>query len=308
MKSKTARRLRGIYLLILFAVIVWLVWNRRSSLSTLFGSARPWMIVAAVLLSFGMVGWSSVFWTASLRSLGQDVTTKSVLMAGTRSLFARYIPGSVWYAAGRIALLRSDGVGATALAVTAALEIITSIIVAFTLGLTLVAATGTIPGGMWWAVPVVGLVGLVLSRPALNRLLGWVGRRWGGGQMTIPKTLFPMLLGWMAVYWIWASITFTVYLFAFPERASSPIGVAGAFMLAWGVGFLAIVAPQGLGVFEATLAALLGTGVDGAIVAAGYRGVILVRDALATVTAEFIAKPPGGVRRGSSRRDGPPDV
>ena len=97
----------------------------------------------------------------------------------------------------------------------------------------------------------------------------------------------------MALFWANAAAMFTVYLHAFPQLTlPSVIDVAGSFMVAWVVGFFAVFAPQGAGVFEATVAGLL---TDGAltpvlVVVAGYRALLLVRD-LVAVGVAAVASP-----------------
>ena len=108
----------------------------------------------------------------------------------------------------------------------------------------------------------------------------------------------------MAAFWLWSALTFTIYLRAFPVAdAYSTVDVIGGFLFAWGVGFLALVAPQGIGVFEVTLAALLGSDdlTTTAFMIGGYRLVILVRDAIAAIGSEVTAT------RGDAAASGVPD-
>ena len=103
---------------------------------------------------------------------------------------------------------------------------------------------------------------------------------------------FLGLLGWMALFWATSAAGFVAYLHAFP-RLSLPslIDVAGSFMVAWVVGFFVVFAPQGAGVFEATVAGLL---TDDAltpviVIVAGYRALLLVRDLVAVGTAAVVS-------------------
>ena len=78
--------------------------------------------------------------------------------------------------------------------------------------------------------------------------------------------------------------------------------MVGGFLLTWGIGFLAPFAPQGIGVFELTMATVLQAGgmARTLVVLGGYRLVLLARDFIATSTAEFIAT------RQALREPGPP--
>ena len=87
-----------------------------------------------------------------------------------------------------------------------------------------------------------------------------------------------------------------IYLRAFPAADGfGTLQVAGAFMVAWAVGFITVFAPQGLGVTEVSLVALLSansddTGIALAVLFGGYRLVQAARDILAAATAELITR------------------
>jgi uncharacterized membrane protein YbhN (UPF0104 family) len=95
------------------------------------------------------------------------------------------------------------------------------------------------------------------------------------------------LVAWITVFWLWSGSVFALYVSAFPAATDSgPVTAVGAYMVAWGVGWLALFAPQGIGVFEVVLAGLLAGGGAGlALVLAGYRALIVVRDLSAAAVA-----------------------
>ena len=64
----------------------------------------------------------------------------------------------------------------------------------------------------------------------------------------------------------------------------------GGFLLTWGAGFLAPFAPQGIGVFEVSMAAVLSaeSAAGTAVVLGGYRLVLLARDLIAAPAAELV--------------------
>jgi hypothetical protein len=64
----------------------------------------------------------------------------------------------------------------------------------------------------------------------------------------------------------------------------------GAFGVSWGLGFFALFAPQGLGVFEGALVSVLDWGADAVLLVAGFRAVLLARDLLLTTIAEALAR------------------
>lgn len=284
MNTRLLRAARWAYVAALLAVVVWLVWSRRDELAQLVAGARPGLLALALVLGLGQLGVNAGFWTSALDALGERQRWATVVDATARSVPTRYLPGSVWYALGRATLLHRAGASKRAVGTVAVLESALSIVVVLVLGATLLLLSGRVPAAGWQVAAACAGLAVVASPPVVNALLGLVARRRGGVAATLTWGRHLRLLGWMAVFWAYSATTFSVYLAAFPGvDVGSVLEVAGSFMIAWGVGFLALFAPQGAGVFEVTVAALLTReAVAGvAVVVGGYRAVIAVRDALA---------------------------
>lgn len=286
--SATGRRLlqvgRWVYVAALLAVVVWLVWSRRSDIAQLLDGARPALLAVALAMGVGQLGVNAAFWTSALDALGERQRWTTVVDATARSVPTRYLPGSVWYALGRAALLHRAGTSKRAVGTVALLESALSVVVVLTFGAVLLLVSGRVPAPGWQVAAACVALAALASPPVVNLLLRQVARRRGGVAAHLSWTRHLRLLGWMAVFWTYSATTFSVYLAAFPGVAvGSPVEVAGSFMLAWGVGFLAVFAPQGAGVFEVTVAALLtADAIAGvAVIVAGYRALMAVRDAVA---------------------------
>ena len=299
-RSRRTGVARLLYLLVAVVALAWLGWDQRQELATLVGDARPALLGVALGVTVVQLWLNAAFWAAALRSLGEPLPTATVVDASARSLLARYVPGSVWYAVGRSALLRHR-VSARALGVVAVLETGLSVVVGFVLGAALLLATRRVAP----AVGALGLAGVaaaaaLCSPPAVNRGLAWVARRRGGTPARLAWPPFLGLLGWLVLYWAVSAASFAVYLHAFPAAfpVTGPpplLELAGAYMVARVLGLLAVFAPQGLGVFEVAVAALLTAAADSStalgglvLVVAGYRALVLVRDGLAVVLAEAL--------------------
>jgi hypothetical protein len=149
----------------------------------------------------------------------------------------------------------------------------------------LLGFSGRLPGeeltGTLWTVGLVVLV----SPPVLNRVLAEVARRRGtpGGAPRLSWRDYRALVAWMIAFWSLSATTFTLYLLAFGLDLPAPAVIAGVFLVAWAIGFLTPIAPQGAGAFELVFVALLGVGAAGplAVIVAGYRALVGIRDALA---------------------------
>jgi len=269
---------RRVYMAALAVVVVVAVVSSRADLARLLDGSRPLWLLAALLLTFGQLWLAAAFTTAALRGFGTPVPLSRVLSISVRTLPARYLPGSIWYPLGRAGLLATEErVGKRVAAGVIGLETVLSVVVGFCLGGALLAGSGRLPAGTPLAMAVSIVMFVALSPPVLNPILARV--RPGTPAVTWP--LYGVLVVLMAAFWALCAAAFVVYLAAFPQvELAGPFTIAGAFLVAWAVGFLAVFAPQGIGVFEVTVAALL-TVPDTAAVAlivAAFRALIGIRD------------------------------
>lgn len=278
--------LRRLYVVALVVAAVVVLVSRWDRVTDLVDGTRPAPLVAALALGFVSLLQAAWFWSRCLSGLGSPRGVGDVLEATVASIPARYVPGSIWYAAGRIALLRRSGSPAAALGVVALLETLLSFLVAVALGVGLVVASGVDEGpGVAALVVTAAVLGVLASPWVLNPVVGWVARR--RRIETVPElrwTLVLELCGHLIVFWASSAAAFVLYLEAFPAvETDGVLQTAGTFLLGWAAGFLAVFAPQGAGVFEGAVAGTLDGGSVAAlaVVIAGYRAVVAVRDVVA---------------------------
>jgi hypothetical protein len=143
--------------------------------------------------------------------------------------------------------------------------------------------------GVWAALTglcaLLGL-GVLAAAPAVSQTLLAAGE---------PRLVFRQYLASLVVlafYWIGAGIAFVLFLKAFPtlELAASNIESASIYVFSWGIGFVTLFAPQGIGVSELVASNLLGERGSVAALAAllaGFRVVILTADLTAWLLAMF---------------------
>ena len=300
---------RRVYLVVLAAALAGLATAKRDDVAVLLTGAKLPLLAIALMASFGLIWLNAWFWALSLRMLEQPLPIGETALATARALPARYVPTGAGFAIGRAVLLRTAGVSSGPLAATAVLDMTISVPVALVGGTALLSASGTLPGG---AVPAWIAAGLLAAvSPLASRILAWIVAR-RGISLSITRHGLLRLTAVSCIYWIWNSATFTLYLKVFPAADGfGGLETAGAFMVAWAVGFLAVFAPQGIGVVETGMVVLLtagggewGSGSESdaiglAVVFSGYRLVQMIRDATAVVAGEIIATL--RVRRGSER-------
>ena len=278
------------WLALLAATAVWLVATRWADMADLVADARPLALLGVLAASTLLLIPNALFWSTALRSLGENVGTGPVLHAASRTLMARYLPGGVWYAAGRSVLLVGRGVRPTALVAVSGLELGLGAPTALVVGGLLLAGDSALPAWVPWAGAGVLAAATLVARPVLNRLMGWWSRR--RGQAT-PRALttgaLASLVSVMAAYWLLMGAVFRSYLGAMGTDIGWAEG-SGAFLVSWGIGFFAIFAPLGLGVSEAGFIAIVGWGADAVMLLAGFRLVLLVRDLGLTTIGEALAR------------------
>jgi glycosyltransferase 2 family protein len=291
-RRRALTAVRRAYAAVVVVAVVYVLATRGGDVADLVGSGRPLLLAACLLAAYGQLLLTSAVWTSGLRALGTPVPWTTAVLATAESAPARYLPGSVWYAVSRGVALQRTGVPVRALAAVATLETLLVPVLGFALGAVLLSLSGVAFSGAL-SVPVllvaVGLLALA-SPPVVNAAL-----RYRAGDDPPLRLSWPALLrlvAWLTVFWLWSGSVFALYVSAFPDATDLAWpGVVGAYMVAWGVGWLAVFAPQGVGVFELVLVGLLAGGGAGlALVLAGYRALVVVRDLSAAGVAVLLRR------------------
>jgi len=214
-------------------------------------------ILAAYYLLF-TVGWQRL-----LAAWGVRIPYLVALQAEMTSILAKYVPGTVWIPAARIAALqRFGGVRNTPLVLgsmlmEAGLSALAGILVFF-VSLTTVGFSSA-PVLPLFALALVTMVGLHprVFTPGIRRVL----RRFGQAS-ELPPLPYPTLLGLIAYYCFTWLVGGTALWFLLRALGGDPsvvdipylggIAAVGAI-----VAFLSLITPSGLGVREASMYGLL---------------------------------------------------
>jgi glycosyltransferase 2 family protein len=213
------------------------------------------LILAAYYLLF------TVAWQRMLAAWGLRIPYFVALQAEMASILAKYVPGTVWIPAARIAALRRAGVRDTPLVLSsmvmeAGLSGLAGTLVFF-VSLTTVgfSAAPVLPLLVLALIAVVGLHPRVFT-PGIRRVL----RPFGATEL--PRLPYSTLLGLIAYYcctWLVGGAALFFLLRAIggdPSLADIPYlgGVAAVSAI---VAFLSLITPSGLGVREASMYGLL---------------------------------------------------
>jgi hypothetical protein len=212
-----------------------------------------------VLISYYLL--FTVAWQRMLGAWGLRIPYFVALQAEMASILAKYVPGTVWIPAARVAALRRAGYRDTPLVLgsmimEAGLSALAGILV-FLVSLTTVGFSDApvLPLLVLALIAVVGLHPRVFT-PGVR----WALRPFGASDL--PALPYPTLLGLLLFYCFTWLIGGTAVFFLIrslgedPSVADLPYlgGVAAVSAI---VAFLSLITPSGLGVREASMYALL---------------------------------------------------
>lgn len=290
MKARIFNVLKLLFTPLALAFLVYFAWQSRTELGNLLDNAL------LVNLCFAAVVWallhalSPLFAVAAFGACRAHIDRKTAFSIHIARLPARYLPGGIWHTVGRVMDYRQQGIANRQISAFVALE--NGVALALTLaigGAILYAYRGADSLGIIAGLAsIAGVIGLPVILVILNsRVLDETNR--------ISPFAYLKCVLLMLVFWGGAAAAFLFYLSAFPAATGNygAIEMAGIYLFSWGVGFLAIFAPQGIGVFEFVASELMVTpiGFMGlAALIAGFRLVVLMADIIVWLLYQAIVR------------------
>jgi len=290
----------------------WVVWARRAFIPAAVGfliysayraSGSLVPILANISLSHLFVAclfWSCAQWigplstTAFAKIFDLRLGYRQLALISVLRLPAKYLPGGIWQSVARFAAYREHDVKSSDSLTILVLEHLIALGASVTLGAGALLCTETSDLTTQiaaWTL-IAGIALLIVS--AL-----WVMRT----RQRHAKALF-----WMAIvvastflFWCLAATAFVAYWGAIFELGGTDIfAVVACYLLSWAAGFIAIFAPQGIGVFEWTASHLLPSTQTLSVTVtavAGFRLITIAGDLIAWAIGVAIYR----VSKGSSR-------
>ncbi|MGH8539268.1 MAG: hypothetical protein ACRETW_02015 [Stenotrophobium sp.] len=271
----------------------WLTWARRLFIPVALGFLLYSAYVAGDRLApliatlsarnllLAWACWCVAQWIGPLttlafaRILGLPLGYRELALISVLRLPAKYLPGGIWQSVARFAAYSQYKVKKTDSLTILIGEHLLALGVSAALGAALLLRTENaqslhslpewiLAGAL--AVLVVTLFGILKVR--------------GGGMKTFAGTL--MAASATTLFWIAAAASFCAYwAAAFDLHITGVIKVASCYLLSWAAGFVALFAPQGLGVFEWVAGHLLPSSQPLSVtvtVVAGFRLVTIAAD------------------------------
>lgn len=236
----------------------------------------------AVVWALAMHGLARA-WVRLVAAFGSCEASERALWAlYARIQIVRYSPGNA-FQVGRHALARSAGVGHLALVAAALTEALALVAASAALALAALPRL-TLPAG---GLGPLAIAGIAVGGVLLPLVVVALGRRLLP-LLALPRGRLPVLLtAWLASLALFLSggIAFAALLVVQGTEPSAGFvaACASGFALAWLAGYLAPAAPEGVGVREAVLIAVLGPVAAPAqllVAAVGVRVVAVAGDAL----------------------------
>jgi len=257
--------------------------------------AEPGLLILAAIASLVAVVAYGAVWPIVLRRIGAPVPHDATRIF-LQSQLGKYVPGSVWQYAGRVALAKARGLGARLTMLSLGIEVGASGVAAVAVGLFVLP---------WWlAVPLAAVVAAAAVGLSHGRVGGGIAaaisrgvRRvvpLGSEDLAVARRATPSVAVLYIPVWVAYGVAFWLTARAFYAiPATDGLYFTATFALGWLVGMVAVFAPGGIGVREAVLAGLLGprVGHTEALVIAGMSRIFLTgADLAAGGTALLLAR------------------
>jgi hypothetical protein len=220
------------------------------------------LLLASAVLALAHLPLTALIWRRALGYLSLSVTPRWATRAYLIAQLGRYVPGGVWDVAGRVYLASERGLPRGPVSVTILVEMVLGVVTGALIFLLSLA---------WWdrVVPPEALavslafaaLGLASLHPSiLGPVLNLAARLLKRETALLPFTYRQVLLLALWHFLVRLTIGLAFYLFA---AALTPLDLrlmpvmAGIFVAAWVMGFVVIIAPQGLGVREGVMVFLM---------------------------------------------------
>lgn len=228
-----------------------------------FGSLRLNAANLAISFIFLFVNFGIFVqgWRALIDRLGYKISFGNALWIISSSQIAKYVPGGIWFAVGRVYLGRSEKIKEEVVAFSVVVETGLTFLAGILLVLLSFSTIGREAiGNLLFIVPAFFLFLIALYPPFLNRLTNTALRiiKRPPIDLNIPYSSILLLSVYFLGLWIAQVMGFYFLINAiYPLPMSKIFDLTAVYILSWMTGFVVIFAPGGLGVREGMMTLLL---------------------------------------------------
>jgi len=179
-----------------------------------------------------------------MRILNLPLGYRELALISVLRLPAKYLPGGIWQSVARFAAYRRLEVSKADSLFILVAEHLIAVCVSAALGASVLLHIEGI--AFLHGVIACVLIG-ALALLAVTAL--WILRTQGCTKKNLAGILMAILAA--ALFWTFAGASFCAYwAAAFGLQGSGVLRIASCYLLSWSAGFVALFAPQGIGVFE----------------------------------------------------------
>ncbi|MCW8918026.1 MAG: hypothetical protein OQL08_04345 [Gammaproteobacteria bacterium] len=243
------------FVLLAIAYVGYFALTSRELLFGLFTTANP-MFVFLSLLCWVLAHFIiPAFTVRAMSGFSTSLSYREAFHIHASRLPAKYLPGGIWHTVARAADYKSKNISTTGIGYYLLLEHLVAAAVTLFVGGGIVLTVGTVSGNWLGLIQVIvaaaGIAlfllpqALVLIRPYRVHAISLGGYIQG--------------VALVMVFWLAAAAAFVFFIKAFDVLTAdySMIDMGGIYIFSWGIGFVAIFAPQGIGVTEFVSGSLL---------------------------------------------------
>lgn len=242
--------------LVILVLGVWTVtrqWEAISAAAAEIGLSRA--LGAVVLSGIGIIATGEC-WRRWLDALAPGIRILTAHRLFYATQVGKYLPGGVWPVLGQVSLANRLGIPRPAVLGATALFLTTHVVTGAIMGGLVLAGSGS----RWSSMLVLALVGTVALSPPLTRRAAAVVARFSSGPSEVPELrLRPTLAASsiMLLAWVLYGGAVLVLLEPLGGETHEIFTVIGAAAISWLTGFMAFLAPAGIGAREGAFVALL---------------------------------------------------
>jgi uncharacterized membrane protein YbhN (UPF0104 family) len=236
-----------------FAERIFSSWNQLQSYD--FRINFAYFVLSLVLLSLGFF-LMSLGWRNILRNLKEKIGIKKAFFIWAKSEMAKYIPGMVWTAVGRVYLIKKNKAKTfLSVLIEIGMKVISSLIVSLILIYPLIKDVVNV-----YFIIVLIILGLIAAHPSVFQKVLNLGIKIIKKDSIKIKIKYSAMLHILLIYivsWFIIGSGFSLMVFSlYPIDFSLIIPTIGIFCISWAAGFLFLIMPGGIGVREAMIVLL----------------------------------------------------
>lgn len=297
------------FFILAVAAITSFTWSSRHTILSVLSHAELYLLLQSVTIWILLHLLAPLFTSIVFSGLSEKICYTQAFHIHANRLPAKYLPGGIWHSVARVQGYRSSGISRRNIAIYLMIENLLSAGITLSLGGAIVYYYNhgdNISSNTILLLVIVSTCTLIATPLVLNSRL--VDR--GQSTLAIPNYLSGLVVA--ALFWIGASLAFLTFIRAMPDSdiITTGLEVMGIYLLSWGIGFITIFSPQGVGVAEYVSSQLLQHGIEaGAMIVllVGFRVVVLSADLsvwlitviFASPTVERTEVPPETINKGA---------